>query len=47
MFDECITKRCSLAVIEYLQLLDPPVEGFFLLDFMGSKDRWTTNGRRC
>jgi len=34
MLDECITKKCAYAIIEFLKLHKPPVEAFFLLDFV-------------
>jgi hypothetical protein len=37
MLDECITRKCSHAVIEYLRLIRPPVKAHFLIDFMGAQ----------
>lgn len=37
MLDECITQKCSHTIIEYLKLLNPPVEAHFLVDFLGKQ----------
>jgi hypothetical protein len=46
MLDECITKKCAHAIIEYLRLYKPPVEAHFLLDFVKEQGQldveWST-----